>query len=168
MWLDTLNATDRVTLLELYGRSVMLLELGRASEWVDLFVPNALLRCGSHQFQGHADLLDLARRTIAGEFDLAAGPQIPAARCHHSLSDVSLFADGLHHASGFAHLNVLAVGAAGAPRWLAFGVYSDRLGKCASGCWRFASRTLTADGAASVQDMAPPVRKSAATKRLVS
>ena len=45
MWLDTLNTADRVNLLELYARSVMLIELGRAADWVDLFDPYALVRC---------------------------------------------------------------------------------------------------------------------------
>jgi len=169
VWLDTLNTADRVNLLELYARSVMLLELGRAAEWTDLFVPNALLCCGSQQFRGRAELLDLARRTIAGEFDLAAGPQTSRSRYCHSLSDVSLFADGLQHASGFAHLNVFTVGDSGAPRWLAFGVYSDKLSKCGVGCWRFDSRVLTAGGAVTVQsalDLALPARAAGATKRL--
>jgi hypothetical protein len=146
VWLDTLHTADRVNLLELYGRSVMLLELGRASEWVDLFAPYALLRCGSRQFNGRAELLDLARRMIAGDFDLAVGSLIPRARCRHSLSDVSLFADRAEGASGFAHLNVVAVGDADAPRWLASGTFSDKLSKCGAGCWRFESRVLTVDG----------------------
>jgi len=135
----------------------MLLELGRISDWVDLFVPNALFRCGSQQFKGRAELLDLARRTIEGEFDLAIGPLPSRARCRHSLSDVSLFAAGLGHASGFAHLNVLAVGDAGAPRWLASGVYSDKLSRCGAGCWRFDSRALTAGGSMTLlQDVVAP------------
>jgi len=153
VWLDTLNTADRVNLLELYGRSVMLLELGRASEWADLFVPHALIRCGSQQFKGRAELLELARRTIAGKFDLAVGHLTPPVRCRHSLSDVSLFADGAGGASGFAHLNVSAVGDAGAPRWLASGTYSDKLSKCGAGCWRFDSRVLTAGAAVTLQPM---------------
>jgi hypothetical protein len=31
-------------------------------------------------------------------------------------------------------------------RWLASGLYTDRLSKCSSGCWRFNSRTFIADG----------------------
>jgi hypothetical protein len=150
VWLDTLNTADRVNLLELYGRSVMLLELGRACQWADLFTPTALLRCGSRQFKGRAELLELAQRMIAGEFDLAAGPLTPPVRCRHTLSDVSLFADGAG-AAGFAHLNVSAVGDGDAPRWLASGVYSDKLSKCGAGCWRFDSRVLTASGAVSLQ-----------------
>ncbi len=44
MVIDTLTAGDRVNLLELYARSVMLLELGRCAEWADLFEPHAVLR----------------------------------------------------------------------------------------------------------------------------
>src|SRR5215475_9030220 len=108
VWLDTLNTADRVNLLELYGRSVMLLELGRASEWVNLFVPHAHLRCGSQEFTGRTELLGLARRIVAGEFDLAVGALTPPVRCRHNLSDVSLFADGAAGAAGFAHLLVSA------------------------------------------------------------
>lgn len=145
----------------------MLLELGRAAEWVDLFVPNALLRCGAQQFKGRAELLELACRTIAGQFDLAAGPGTSPGRYRHSLSDVSLFADGMQRASGFAHLNVFTVGAAGAPRWLACGVYSDKLSRCAAGCWRFESRLLMAGGAVtaeSVQDLTPAASGLGAAK----
>jgi len=168
VWLDTLHPADRVNLLELYGRSVMLLELGRACEWVDLFVPHALVRCGAQQFKGRAELLDLAKRTIAGEFDLALGPLPAHAHCRHSLSDVSLFAEGLEHASGFAHLNVFAAGEAGAPRWLAFGTYADKLSKCGAGCWRFDSRVLTAAGTMTLQDgpAAASANQLSATKRL--
>src|SRR5262249_30083921 len=96
MWLDTLNTADRVNLLELYGRSVMLIELGRAEEWVTLFEPHALVRCtgGSRQFQGRAELLKIARRMIAGEFDLAAGVMTPPLHCRHTLTDISLFSHG--------------------------------------------------------------------------
>jgi SnoaL-like domain len=151
VWLDTLNTADRVHLLELYGRSVILLELGRASEWVDLFAPHAVVRCGSRQFKERAELLNLARRTMAGEFDLALGPLTPPVHCRHTLSDVSLFADGVAGASGFAHLTISAVGDTGAPRWLASGMYSDKLSRCGSGCWRFDSRVLTSGGAVTLQ-----------------
>jgi len=169
VWLDTLNTADRVNLLELYGRSVMLLELGRAAEWADLFIPNAILRCGSQQLKGRANLLDLGQRMIAGEFDLAVGPLTPPVRCHHSLSDVSLFADGAG-AAGFAHLNVSAVGDGGAPRWLVSGMYSDKLSKCGSGCWRFDSRVLTVGAAVSLQSVqsvaVPPAGQLSPEKRL--
>lgn len=128
----------------------MLLELGRATEWVDLFVPTALLRCGSQQFKGRAQLLDLAKRVLAGEFDLAVGPLTQHVRCQHSISDVTLFADAAAGAAGFAHVNVSAVGDGVAPRWIASGIYSDRLSKCGAGCWRFDSRVLTASGAVSL------------------
>jgi hypothetical protein len=151
VWLDTLNTADRVNLLELYGRSVMLLELGRAGEWVDLFVPNALVRCGSQQFHGRSELLILARRMVAGEFDLTVGELTPPLRCRHSLSDVSLFADGASGASGYAHLSVSTLDDAGSPRWLASGTYSDKLSKCGAGCWRFDSRLLTSGSAQTLQ-----------------
>ena len=141
MWLDTLHTADRVNLLELYGRSVMLLELGRATEWVDLFASHALLRCGPQQFKGRAELLNLARRMIDGEFDPAVGSL--TARCRHNLSDVCLFASGEAGAVGFAHLNVFAGDDVSAPRLLYSGMYSDQLSRCGTGCWQFVSRVLT-------------------------
>lgn len=148
MWLDTLNSADRVNLLELYGRSVMLIELGRADEWVDLFEPHALVRCsgGSQHFKGRAELLKIARRMVAGEFDLAAGVMAPPSHCRHTLTDISLFSHGVHGiAKGYAHLAVTAANDAGPPRWLASGIYADELRKCAGGCWLFESRVLTVD-----------------------
>jgi hypothetical protein len=147
-WLDTLNTADRVNLLELYARSVMLIELGRACDWVELFDPYALVRCAgaSRQFKGRAELLDLARRSIAGEFDLAAGVMTPPAHCRHTLTDISLFSGADAGATGYAHLTVTAAGGGGAPRWLASGTYSDRLHRCGAGCWRFECRVLTIDG----------------------
>lgn len=152
MWLDTLNTADRVNLLELYGRSVMLIELGRADEWVDLFEPYALVRSsdGSHQFKGRAELLKVARRMITGEFDLTVGPMAPPLHCRHTLTDISLFSDGVQgNAKGYAHLAVTAAGGAGAPRWLASGMYSDQLRRCGGGCWLFETRVLTVDRTAS-------------------
>jgi len=143
VWLDTLHTADRVNLLELYGRSVMLLELGRAAEWADLFASHAVLRCGSQQFSGRAELLNVARRIIEGEFDLAVGSLTAPVRCRHSLSDVCLFANGEAGAAGFAHLNVFAADDASAPRLLFAGMYSDKLSRCGTGCWQFVSRVLT-------------------------
>jgi hypothetical protein len=142
VWLDTLPTADRVNLLELYGRSVMLLELGRAVEWVDLFASQALLRCGSQQFKGRDQLLNLARRMIEGEFDLAVGSLTAPTPCRHSLSDVCLFARGESGAAGFAHLNVFAGDDVGAPRLLFSGMYSDQLSRCGTGCWQFVNRVL--------------------------
>ena len=136
VWLDTLNTADRVNLLELYARSVMLIELGRATDWVDLFDPYAVVRCagGSRQFKGRAELLELAQRMIAGEFDLATGVMTPGSHCRHTLTDVSLFSGGADGgATGYAHLTVSAAAASAAPRWLASGVYADRLHKCGAG-----------------------------------
>jgi len=170
MWLDTLHTADRVNLLELYGRSVMLLELGRATEWVDLFASQALLRCGSQQFKGRADLLNLAQRMIEGEFDFAVGSLTAPARCRHTLSDVCLFASGEAGATGFAHLSVFAGDAVGTPRLLFSGMYSDQLSRCGTGCWQFVSRVLTTSTAVT-QQRAQQVPAAAAnhlspTKRL--
>ena len=151
MWLDTLHTADRVNLLELYGRSVMLLELGRAAEWADLFASHAVLRCGSQQFSGRAELLNVARRIIEGEFDLAVGSLTAAARCRHTLSDVCLFASGEAGAAGFAHLNVFAGDDLSAPRLLFSGTYSDQLSRCGTGCWQFVSRVLTTSYAVTQQ-----------------
>jgi SnoaL-like domain len=171
VWIDTLNTADRVNLLELYSRSVMLLELGRAADWVDLFELYAQVSCGkpltarvtgnpphirvadkpagARQFKGRAELLELGRRIIAGEFDLAAGDLKTPARIRHSLSDISLFADGAQGtATGYAHLTVTLAGCPDPARWIASGTYADRLRRCGAGCWRFESRVLTVDGVA--------------------
>jgi hypothetical protein len=127
----------------------MLLELGRAADWVELFDPYAVVRCarGSLQFKGKTELLELARRMIAGEFDVAAGVMTPPSHCRHTLTDISLFSDAASGgATGYAHLTVTAAGDGGPPRWLASGMYSDRLHKCGAGCWRFESRVLRIDG----------------------
>src|SRR5436190_17246504 len=95
--LDSLSAGDRAQLLELYARSIMLLELGRCADWGDLFAPGALVRCAGNggkapiEFKGRDQLLALARRLIQGEFDLALGPLAPPLRCRHLLSSISLF-----------------------------------------------------------------------------
>src|SRR4029077_9489151 len=88
MVLDALSAADRVNLLELYARSVMLIELGRTREWAELFAPQGWARCEippdqsvRRSFNGREQLLDLARRMAAGEFDLATGPLTPATPC---------------------------------------------------------------------------------------
>jgi hypothetical protein len=47
MVLDTLSVADRVNLLELYARSVMLIELGRIKEWSELFALEGWARCES-------------------------------------------------------------------------------------------------------------------------
>jgi hypothetical protein len=127
----------------------MLLELGRAADWVELFDPYALVRCAgaSRQFKGRRELLELASRMISGEFDVAAGVMIPPSHCRHTLTDISLFSNGATGgATGYAHLTVTAAGGAEPPRWLSSGMYSDRLHKCGAGCWRFESRVLRIDG----------------------
>jgi hypothetical protein len=158
VWLDTLNTADRVNLLELYARSVMLIELGRAADWVELFDPYALVRCAgsSRQFKGRAELLELARGMVVGEFDLAAGTMTPPSHCRHTLTDISLFSNAANGgATGYAHLTVTAAGGGGPPHWLASGMYTDRLHRCGAGCWRFESRVLTVDGVAPCVVVAP-------------
>jgi SnoaL-like domain len=169
VWLDTLNTADRVNLLELYARSVMLIELGRATDWVDLFDPYAVVRCagGSRPFKGRAELLELAHRMISGEFDLATGVMTPGSHCRHTLTDVSLFSGGADGgATGYAHLTVSAAAANAAPRWLASGVYADRLHKCGAGCWRFHSRILTVDGVSASLTVRAPEREAAVDSRV--
>jgi SnoaL-like protein len=155
MMLDSLTPYDRVQLLEVYARSVMLLELGRCAEWADLFLPQALVRCpgtgdnASVQFKGRDELLVLGRRLMLGEFDVAAGRLVPPLRCRHLLNNITLFGGEPQGASGYAFLTVTTVGGREPPRWLASGKYSDRLRRCAAGCWRFESRTFIPDTAAS-------------------
>ena len=140
-------------LLELYARSVMLLHLGRSEEWVDLFLPTATYRCVRagpdsrvEQFQGRPQLLDLARGVKAGQLDVAVGKINPSLRCRHHLSNITLFNDGTHGATGYAYLAVTNVAGPEPPRWIASGLYSDRLCKCPTG-WFFETRTFTPDGA---------------------
>jgi hypothetical protein len=158
MVLDTLTSSDRVELLELYARSVMLLDLGRCTEWADLFAPDAVVRCADardpdardpcaiQQFQGHDELLTLGRRLMSGEFDIALGSVAPPLRCRHLLSNITLFGEGPHHASAFAYVTVISIGGIEPPRWMASG-YCDRLRKCPAG-WRFENRRFDADGGA--------------------
>jgi len=78
--LDTLTAADRASLLELYARSVMLLDLGRCDEWADLFESRAIVRSAGvpgdpgSLFTGREELLQLGLRTVEGTFNLARGP----------------------------------------------------------------------------------------------
>ena len=149
-WLST---ADRVQLLEVYARSVMLLELGRCTEWVDLFLPQALVRCAGArgqtpiEFKGRDELLVLGRRLMCGEFDIAAGSNVPPLRCRNILSNITLFGNEARRAAGYAFLTVTTIGGREPPRWLASGAYSDRLFKCPAGSWRFESRMFIADGA---------------------
>jgi hypothetical protein len=110
--LDTLAAADRANLLELYARSVMLLDLGRCEEWADLFESRAIVRSsgvpgdqGRSLFTGREELLQLGLRTAEGTFNLALGPLSPRLLCRHVLSNVCLYADGARHARGYAHLS---------------------------------------------------------------
>jgi SnoaL-like domain len=162
--LDSLSTADRVNLLELYARSVMLIELGRTREWAELFVPEGWATCESpldeslkRPFKGRAQLLDLARQMAAGEFDLTTGRLTPVTRCRRVLTDISLFAEGSGSALGFAHLTVTSMATREPPRWIASGRYHDRLGRNASGCCQFNSRTFIADDcAAAVVSASPP------------
>ena len=164
MVLDTLSVADRVNILELYARSVMLIELGRTREWAELFAPQGWARCEnprnelvSRSFTGREQLFDLARRMAAGEFDLATGSLTPATPCRRVVTDISLFAQGPGSALGFAHLTMTTMARHEPPRWIASGLYHDRLGKNSCGCWQFQSRTFFADGsAAAVLSASPP------------
>ena len=151
MVLDTLTTADRVNLLELYARSVMLLELGRCADWAALFELHAVLECtpatGQPQtFKGHDALVGLARRMIAGDFDLAMGNLDAAFSLRRHLTDVALFGQGSGHALGYAHLSLISADEA-RPSILGAGVFSDHLTRGSVGCWRFASRTFVANGA---------------------
>ena len=167
MVLDSLSAGDRANLREVYARSAMLLDLGQCEAWADLFETHAIVRgtggtAAASQFSGRPALLKLARDTFEGRFNLALGSLSPAVRCHHVLSNVCLYTDGTHHARAYAHLLVTTRGGHEAPRWLAAGIFSDRLSKCGSGCWRFQSRTLTLNGTGVASDgAAPPLRRTA-------
>jgi SnoaL-like protein len=149
--LDSLTAGDRVQLLEVYSRSVMLLELDRCEEWADLFSPQAVVRCTSAreqaplEFKGRDELLVLGRRLMLGEFDVAVGRLAPPLRCRHLISNITLFGAEARHALGYGFLTVTTIGGREPPRWLASGRYSDRLYRCSAGCWRFESRTYIPD-----------------------
>jgi SnoaL-like domain len=168
MVLDLLTPYDRVQLLEVYARSVMLLELGRCAEWADLFFPEALLRCAGAQgrspdeFKGRKALLAVGRRLMLGEFDVSAGHLVPPLRTRHMLSNITLFGEEAGHATGYAFLTVTTIGGGEPPRWMGSGKYSDRLHRCPARCWRFVSRTFTADAAVAASNadnslMAPAV-----------
>lgn len=150
---DTLSSSDRGQLLEVYARSVMLLELGRCTDWAELFFPHALVRWSGPreqrpiEFKGHDELLDLGRRLMCGEFDIATGRGMPPLRYRHFLSNITLFGHEARRASGYAFLTVTTIGGREPPRWLVSGTYSDRLFRCPAGCWRFESRSFTADSA---------------------
>jgi hypothetical protein len=153
MVLDSLSAADRAQLHELYARSVMLLELGRCNQWVELFEPDAVLLCTcvegevavERRFKGRAELAKLGQWIVDGELDVALAKVERGIRTRHLLSNICLFQDGSHHAAGYVHVMVMAV-SSGTPHRLASGLYVDRLIKCGSGCWRFANRSLKVDG----------------------
>ncbi len=153
MVLDSLTADDRVQLLEVYARSIMLLELGRCAEWAALFLPDALLNCGgtggaaSVQFKGREELVALGQGMMLGKFDVAVGRLMPPSRCRHLLSNITLFGTGACRASGHGFLTVTTIGGSAPPRWLGSGRYSDSLYKCSAGCWQFENRTFIPDGA---------------------
>jgi hypothetical protein len=93
MVIDPLSSGDRVQLLEVYARSVMLLELGRSAEWANLFGPQAAFRyvpaseASPVEFRGREELLALGQRLMRGEFDLAVGnPAVSPLRARHHLS----------------------------------------------------------------------------------
>jgi SnoaL-like domain len=148
MILDSLSGLDRVHLLEVYARSVMLPELGRSAEWVELFLPEAQVRCGeAGEFKGREALGALARRLANGEFDLALGGLAPPLRTRHLLSNITLSSTDSRRASGHAVVTVTSIGGPEPPRWLASGRYTDHFAKGAEGCWRFERRMYIADRA---------------------
>jgi hypothetical protein len=150
MILDSLSGLDRVQLLEVYARSVMLPEFGRCAEWVELFLPDARVCCASSGDQGTESrsrdaLLALGRRMACGEFDLVLGNLAPPLRTRHLLSNITLFGTDTKSAEGCAVVTVTTLGGPNPPRWLASGTYADRFYKGAEGCWRIQSRTFIAD-----------------------
>src|SRR5579862_9784995 len=153
MVLDSLTTSDRVNLLELYARSVMLIELGQCTEWAELFVPQGSIVREAHNgptgrsFKGRDQLIELGRHMIAGEFDLTVGPLTPTVCCRRVLTDISSFAHGTSAALGFAHLTVTSISGQESPRWIASGLFRDLLSKSGSGCWRFENRTYVPEGA---------------------
>lgn len=162
MVLDTLSASDRVNLLELYSRSAMLLELARPEEWTELFEPLGAITVttadaapSTLEFRGRSELLALARRMTSGEYDLAAGLLSPRVKCHHTLANICLYSHG-RGAAGYAHLTVTCGGGSEPPRWLASGLYADQLTRCSSGCWRFRARTYVASSSLTAATAVPP------------
>jgi SnoaL-like protein len=151
--IDPLSSNDRVQLLEVYARSVMLLELERYTEWAGLFGPHALIRFvgtseqSPAEFRGREELLSLGRKLMRGEVDFGLGHLTPPSRARHHLSKITLFGGGRGRASGYAFLTITTVGSAEAPRWLASGMYSDSFFRNPAGCWCFETRTLTTDAA---------------------
>jgi hypothetical protein len=101
---------------------------------------------GPIEFQGRDELLALGRRLVLGQFDVAIGDLALPLRCRHTLTNVTLFSTEARNLWGYALLTVMTVGGKAPPRWLASGRHSDRLRKCAAGCWRFESRTFTLEG----------------------
>jgi SnoaL-like domain len=151
--IDPLSSGDRVQLLEVYARSVMLLELEQYAEWANLYGLHARVRFihGSEQspveFRGRDQLLTLGQRLRRGEVGFGFGNVGPRVRVRHHLTNITLFGDGPRWALGYAFLTVATLGGAQAPRWVASGVYSDRLSKNPAGCWCFQERTFTEDPA---------------------
>ena len=136
---------------------MILSELGRVKEWVELFEPQATLRClqtdagriVEYRFVGRADLTRLGEQIARGEFDVAVGEFARTSRLRHVIGNVCLFAGGTRRASGIAQVVVVSVGS-GEPRWIASGTYTDQLTKCSAGCWRIQSRSYTSDGVTAV------------------
>jgi SnoaL-like domain len=160
--IDTLNSSDRVQLLEVYARSVMLLELERYADWTGLFGRQAVVSFVriderlSVEFKGHEALMLLGQRLMRGDFDRVFGNVAgPAIRARHHLTNITLFGDGPGCASGYAFLTVVTIGGTEPPRRLASGMYSDRLFKNSAGCWCFERRTLTDDRAITYARDAP-------------
>jgi hypothetical protein len=136
---------------------VVLLELGRVEQGI---CSSRMRPCVApskrgdsvvnREFKGREELLRLGRQIVNGQLDIALGGSEPTARCRHLLSKVCLFEEGSRGVSGHAHLLVVSLRSS-EPRYLASGVYFDRLTKCGSNCWRYASRSFTADGVSAVE-----------------
>ena len=151
--LDSLSAGDRAHLQELYARSLLLPELKRLKEWVELFEPQATFRClqagagrvAELRFSGRGELLDLGERISCGRFDVAVGDLAQGSRLRHVITNLCLFESGTSRASGIAQVGVVSI-LEREPRWIASGIYTDELYKCGAGCWRFLSRKFVPDG----------------------
>ncbi len=128
-----------------------MLELKRPEEWVNLFEPQAVVRCAVRtqaeplKFRGRDELMALARKVMFGEFDIVVGAGLRQ-KCRHLLSNVALFgSESARVASGYADVIAVTVAGPDPPRWLAAGRYSDELVKSPSGDWQYAGRTYVPD-----------------------
>jgi hypothetical protein len=153
--MDSITAADRVHLLEVYARSVMLLELEDFTRWAGLFVPSVVVErvaaphgSGDSSFQcrGRDALLALV---AGGEFDVALGRSV--VRYRHVVHSICLFGDAPRDVRGYAQVTLVPCGVGGGggldlSRGWVTGRYSDHLHKSMCGSWQFVSRSFAADG----------------------